>query len=29
MAKPEPKSQEIEDMNDFSQQMELISNRFY
>ena len=27
MAKPEPKSQEIEDMNDFSQQMELISNR--
>lgn len=27
MAKPNPKTQEIEDMNDFSQQMDLISNR--
>ena len=27
MAKPNPKIQEIEDMNDFSQQMDLISNR--
>lgn len=27
MAKPNPKTQEIEDMDDFSQQMDLISNR--
>lgn len=27
MANPNPKTQEIEDMNDFSQQMDLISNR--
>ena len=27
MAKPNPTTQEIEDMNDFSQQMDLISNR--
>ena len=27
MAKPDPETQEIEDMNDFSQQIDLISNR--